>query len=103
MLDLLGISHDEGLFMIGTNSGQSAKSLDELMNLRRFTLIYRDGSRTVQRMLGQLLNDEQPIKDIWQLIQFINERAPNYVDQITTALRVSKVYHQKKQSSSCNY
>ncbi|CAM5185866.1 Flagellar hook-length control protein FliK OS=Ureibacillus acetophenoni OX=614649 GN=SAMN05877842_101474 PE=3 SV=1 [Ureibacillus acetophenoni] len=87
VLDLLGISHDEGLFMIGTNSGQSAKSLDELMNLEDLLSLIGMDQEQLQSMLGQLLNDEQPIKDIWQLIQFINEQAPNYVDQITTALQ----------------
>ncbi|MFY3793403.1 flagellar hook-length control protein FliK [Ureibacillus sp. MALMAid1270] len=87
VLDLLGISHDEGLFMIEFSSDQSAKSLDELMNLEDLLSLIEMDQEQLQRMLGQLLNDEQPIKDIWQLIQFINEQAPNFVDQITTALQ----------------
>jgi len=87
VLDLLGISHDEGLFMIEFSSDQSAKSLDELMNLEDLLSLIGMDQEQLQSMLGQLLNDEQPIKDIWQLIQFINEQAPNFVDQITTALQ----------------
>lgn len=87
VLDLLGITHDEGLFMIASSSGQSAKSIDELMNLEDLLSLVGMNQDQLQNVLEQLLGNEQSINDIWQLIQFVNEQAPNFVGQITTAFQ----------------
>lgn len=76
LLEALGIAHDEGFYMIDGLDG--LQSIDEFMNLQ-----------DILTLLGMEQNQHSNgnIADVWQLIQFVNEEAPNLINQITTALQ----------------
>lgn len=90
VLNLLGIPHDDGLLMIQDLNDQSVKSVDELMNIEDLLSLLGMDQNQLQTVLQQFLSNDQTevnVKDIWQLIQSVNEQGPNLVSQITTALQ----------------
>lgn len=87
ILDLLGISHDEGLLMVGNNNGQ-AVAIDELMNLEDLLSVLNIDQGQLLETLQQLLGDESiEVSNIWELIQIVTEQSSTFISQITTALQ----------------
>lgn len=90
VLDILGIPHDEGILTIQTSDEQSFKSIDELMNLEDLLALLNIDQSQQQNVLEQVLSTEQldlNINDVWQLIQLVNEQAPDLITQLTTSLQ----------------
>lgn len=88
VLDLLGISHDEGFLTIQVDGEGQMKSIDESMNLEDLLSLLNMDSEELSKMMKNLLGDENTeLNDIWQFIQMINEQAPNIISQLTTALQ----------------
>lgn len=87
ILDLLGISHDEGLLMVGTDNGQ-AVAIDELMNLEDLLSVLNIDQEQLLETVQQLLGDDSiEVNNIWDFIQIVNEQASTLIPQITTALQ----------------
>lgn len=87
VLDILGISHDEGILTIQTSIEQDLKSIDELMNLEDLLSLINMDQTQLQNVLGQVFNTEQTINDVWQLIELVNEKGSDLIAQLTTSLQ----------------
>ncbi|MFJ8234358.1 flagellar hook-length control protein FliK [Ureibacillus sp. NPDC094379] len=89
LLDLLGISHDEGLLMIQVGEEGQAVAIDEMMNLDDLLAVFNMDPKQLMETLQQMIGSEQQpvVTDIWSLIGLVNEEAPNIISQLTTALQ----------------
>lgn len=90
VLDLLGIQHDEGLLMIQFGEQGQAIGLDELININLEDLLalLNIDSQQFLKAIQQLLGDGAgEINNIWDLINSLNEQAPELINQITAALQ----------------
>lgn len=87
VLNLLGISHDEGILTIQTSNEQAFKSIDEMMNLEDLLSLMNMDQNQLQNVLEQLFNTKQSINDVWQLIQLVDEQGSNLITQMTTSLQ----------------
>jgi len=90
VLELLGISHDEGLLMIQGANEDSVKSIDELMNLEDLLALLNMDQTQLQDILPEVLGTEQQnlnVNNVWELIQEINEQGSNLVTQIASSLQ----------------
>lgn len=87
VFDLLGISHDEGLLMVGAEDGQ-AVAIDELMNLEDLLSVLNIDQNQLLETVQQLVGDQNiEINNVWDLIQVVTEQASTLLPQLTTALQ----------------
>lgn len=87
VLDLLGISHDEGLLTVQTSEGQDIP-VDELLNVDNLFAILNIEPEQLNNIVQQILGDENVvINDVWELVNLVNEQAPNFMSQISNALK----------------
>lgn len=88
VLDLLGISHDEGFLTIQVDGEGQMKSIDESMNLEDLLSLLNMDSEELSKMMENLLDTENiELNNIWQFVQMVNEQAPNIISQLATALQ----------------
>ncbi|MBM7608361.1 flagellar hook-length control protein FliK [Lysinibacillus composti] len=89
VLDLLGISHDDGLLMIQAGEEGQAVAIDEMMNLDDLLAVFNMNPQQLMGTLKQIIGSEQQpeVTDIWSLIGLVNEQAPNVISQLTAALQ----------------
>lgn len=89
LLDLLGVSHDEGLLMIQAGEEGQAVAIDEMMNLDDLLAVFNMNPQQLMETLQQIIGSEQQpsVTDIWSVIGLVNEQAPNVISQLTAALQ----------------
>lgn len=89
LLDLLGISHDDGLLMIQAGDEGQAVAIDEMMNLDDLLAVFNMNPQQLMGTLQQIIGSEQQpvVTDIWSLIGLVNEQAPKVISQLTAALQ----------------
>ena len=89
LLDLLGISHDDGLLMIQAGEEGQAVAVDEMMNMDDLLAVFNMNPQQLMGTLQQFIGSEQQpvVTDIWSLIGLVNEQAPKVISQLTAALQ----------------
>lgn len=86
VLDLLGISHDEGLLMITVGEEGKIVPIDELINSEELLALLNLDLQQLNEMVQNLLGEDVVIENIWDLIQLANEE-PKFMAQIASILQ----------------
>lgn len=88
ILDLLGISHDEGLLMVQTGEDGKAVAIDELMNLEDLLSVLNiDENELVEVMQQVTGNDMSDTNNLWKLIDTVVEEGPVLIQQLIAAIQ----------------
>ncbi|NLY79967.1 MAG: flagellar hook-length control protein FliK [Lysinibacillus sp.] len=85
VLDLLNISHDEGLLMITIGDEGKVIPFDELLNSDELLSLLNLDLEQLNTIVQELLGEEVVIENIWDFIQLANEE-PKFMAQITSIL-----------------
>ena len=87
VLDLLDLSHDQGLLMIQTSEDTEAIAVDELMDLNSLLSVLGLDEEQLLNTIQQLSGSES-VKDsnLWELIEGVLENSGLFLQQVTTAL-----------------
>lgn len=87
VLDLLGISHDDGLLMLQFGEDGKAVALDEMLHLENILNALGIDEEQLQKIVQQLLGEEKEASDVWELLTLVDAQAPVLQADISTALQ----------------
>lgn len=87
VLDLLGISHDDGLLMLQFVEDGKAVALDEMLHLENILNALGIDEEQLQKIVQQLLGEEKEASDVWELLTLVDAQAPVLQANISTALQ----------------
>lgn len=87
VLDLLGISHDDGLLMLQLGEDGKAVALDEMLHLENILNAIGIDEEQLQKIVQQLLGEEKEASDVWELLTLVDAQAPVLQANISTALQ----------------
>lgn len=88
VMDLLGISHDEGLLMVQVGEDGKAVGIDELMNLADLLAVLNIDKNELVDMMQQVKgNDMTDTNNLWELIDTVVEEGPVLIQQLIAALQ----------------
>jgi len=87
VLDLLGISHDDGLLMLQLGEDGKAVALDEMLHLENILNALGIDEEQLQKIVHQLLGEEKEASDVWELLTLVDAQAPVLQANISTALQ----------------
>lgn len=87
VLDLLGISHDDGLLMLQLGEDGKAVAMDEMLNLDNILNALGIDEEQLQKIVQQLLGEEKEASDVWELLSLVDAQAPILQAQIGAALQ----------------
>lgn len=87
VLDLLGISHDDGLLMLQFGEDGKAVALDEMLHLENILNALGIDEEQLQKIVQQLLGEEKEASDVWELLTLVDTQAPVLQANISTALQ----------------
>ncbi len=87
VLDLLGISHDDGLLMLQLGEDGKAVALDEMLHLENILNALGIDEEQLQKIVQQLLGEEKEASDVWELLTLVDAQAPVLQANISTALQ----------------
>jgi len=87
VLDLLGISHDDGLLMLQFGEDGKAVALDEMLHLENILNALGIDEEQLQKIVQQLLGEEKEASDVWELLTLVDAQAPVLQANISTALQ----------------
>lgn len=86
--ELLGIQHDEGLFLIQAGEEGQALSVDEMMTLENLLAVLNIKPNELLETLQQLTGVEMTeASDVWQLMENVLQQASEMMQQLSKALR----------------
>ncbi len=87
LLDLLEIPHDEGLLMLQIGEDGKAVAMDEMLNLDNLMAALNVDKEQLQKLVQQLLGEEQQASDVWELLTLVESQAPVLQTQLVAALQ----------------
>ncbi len=87
VLDLLGISHDDGLLMLQLGEDGKAVAMDEMLHLENILNALGIDEEQLQKIVQQLLGEEKEASDVWELLSLVDAQAPVLQAQIGAALQ----------------
>ncbi|MCS1391495.1 flagellar hook-length control protein FliK [Lysinibacillus boronitolerans] len=87
VLNLLGISHDDGLLMLQLGEDGKAVALDEMLHLENILNALGIDEEQLQKIVQQLLGEEKEASDVWELLTLVDAQAPVLQANISTALQ----------------
>ncbi|MFP7199420.1 flagellar hook-length control protein FliK [Lysinibacillus halotolerans] len=88
VMDLLGISHDEGLLMVQVGEDGKAVAMDELMNLDDLLAVLNIDVNELLEMMQQVKgNDMTDTNNLWELIDTVVEEGPVLIQQLIAAFQ----------------
>ena len=87
LLDLLHISHDDGLLMFQVGEDGQAIAIDEMLNLEDLMAVLNIDAEQLLQVIQQLLGEDQQASDVWELLALVDEQAPLLQAQIVSALQ----------------
>ncbi|MCM0626294.1 flagellar hook-length control protein FliK [Lysinibacillus sp. OL1_EC] len=87
VLDLLGISHDDGLLMLQLGEDGKAVAMDEMLNLDNILNALGINEEQLQKIVQQLLGEEKEASDVWELLTLVDAQSPVLQANISTALQ----------------
>lgn len=87
LLDLLEIPHDEGLLMLQIGEDGKAVAMDEMLNLDNLMASLNVDKEQLQKLVQQLLGEEQQASDVWELLTLVDAQAPVLQTQLVAALQ----------------
>lgn len=87
VLDLLWISHDDGLLMLQFGEDGKAVALDEMLHLENILNALGIDEEQLQKIVQQLLGEEKEASDVWELLTLVDAQAPVLQANISTALQ----------------
>lgn len=87
LLDLLEIPHDEGLLMLQIGEDGKAVAMDEMLNLDNLMAALNVDKEQIQKLVQQLLGEEQQASDVWELLTLVDAQAPVLQTQLVAALQ----------------
>ncbi|TKI71766.1 flagellar hook-length control protein FliK [Lysinibacillus mangiferihumi] len=87
LLDLLEIPHDEGLLMLQIGEEGKAVAMDEMLNLDNLMAALNVDKEQIQKLVQQLLGEEQQASDVWELLTLVDAQAPVLQTQLVAALQ----------------
>lgn len=87
LLDLLHISHDDGLLMFQVGEDGQAIAIDEMLNLEDLMAALNIDAEQLLQVIQQLLGEDQQASDVWELLALVDEQAPLLQAQIVSALQ----------------
>lgn len=87
LLDLLEIPHDEGLLMLQIGEDGKAVAMDEMLNLDNLMAALNVDKEQLQKLVQQLLGEEQQASDVWELLTLVDAQAPVLQTQLVAALQ----------------
>lgn len=87
LLDLLEIPHDEGLLMLQIGEDGKAVAMDEMLNLDNLMAALNVDKEQIQKLVQQLLGEEQQASDVWELLTLVDAQAPVLQTQLVVALQ----------------
>ncbi|MFC5558062.1 flagellar hook-length control protein FliK [Ureibacillus thermophilus] len=91
VLELLGISYDEGLFIVSQGEEEKAVSIDEVLeNLDNLLSLLNINREQLNEILQLILGQEVSINNLSDFIQFINEQPQLSADIALTILGKDK-------------
>lgn len=87
LLDLLEIPHDEGLLMLQVGEDGKAVAMDEMLNLEHLMAALNVDQEQIQKLVQQLLDEDQQASDVWELLALVDAQAPLLQTQLVSALQ----------------
>jgi len=87
LLDLLEIPHDEGLLMLQVGEDGKAVAMDEMLNLDNLMAALNVDKEQIQKLVQQLLGEDQQASDVWELLALVDVQAPLLQTQLVSALQ----------------
>lgn len=87
VLDLLGISHDDGLLVLQLGEDGKAVAMDEMLHLENILNALGIDEEQLQKIIQQLLGEEKEASDVWELLSVVDAQAPVLQANISTALQ----------------
>ncbi|ACA39154.1 flagellar hook-length control protein FliK [Lysinibacillus sphaericus] len=87
VLDLLGVSHDDGLLILQLEEEGKAVSMDEMLELNNILNALGIDDEQLQKIVQQLLGEEKEASDVWELLSLVDAQAPILQSLIGTALQ----------------
>jgi flagellar hook-length control protein FliK len=87
LLDLLEIPHDEGLLMLQIGEDGKAVAMDEMLNLDNLMAALNVDKEQIQKLVQQLLDEDQQASDVWELLALVDAQAPLLQTQLVSALQ----------------
>jgi len=87
VLDVLGIPHDDGLLMLQIGEEGKVVALDEMLNLDHLMDALGIDTEQLQKLVQQLLGEDQEARDIWELLALVDAQAPMLQTQIVAAIQ----------------
>lgn len=87
VLDVLGISHDDGLLMLQIGEEGKVVAIDEMLNLDNLMDALGIDAEQLQKLVQQLLGEDKEAKDVWELLSLVDAQAPMLQTQIVAALQ----------------
>ncbi|MEK5333924.1 flagellar hook-length control protein FliK [Lysinibacillus sp. FSL W8-0992] len=87
LLDLLEIPHDEGLLMLQVGEDGKAVAMDEMLNLENLMAALNVDKEQIEKLVQQLLDEDQQASDVWELLALVDAQAPLLQTQIVSALQ----------------
>lgn len=87
VLDLLGISHDDGLLVLQLGEDGKAVAMDEMLHLENILNALGIDEEQLQKIIQQLLGEEKEASDVWELLSLVDAQAPVLQANISTALQ----------------
>ncbi|MGE7909030.1 flagellar hook-length control protein FliK [Lysinibacillus xylanilyticus] len=87
VLDVLGITHDDGLLMLQVGEEGKAVAVDEMLNLDNLMDALGIDTEQLQELMQKLLGEDKEAKDVWELLALVDAQAPMLQTQIVAALQ----------------
>ena len=87
LLDLLDIPHDEGLLMLQVGEDGKAVAIDEMLSLDNLMAALNIDKEQLQKLVQQLLEEDQQASDVWELLALVDAQAPLLQTQLLSALQ----------------
>ncbi|MFJ8519341.1 flagellar hook-length control protein FliK [Lysinibacillus xylanilyticus] len=87
VLDVLGITHDDGLLMLQVGEEGKAVAVDEMLNLDNLMDALGIDTEQLQEIMQKLLGEDKEAKDVWELLALVDAQAPMLQTQIVAALQ----------------
>ncbi|QDQ01734.1 flagellar hook-length control protein FliK [Lysinibacillus fusiformis] len=87
LLNLLDIPHDDGLLMLQVGEDGKAVAIDEMLNLDDLMAALNIDAEQLQKLVQQLLGEEQQASDLWELLSLVDAQAPLLQTQIVSVLQ----------------
>lgn len=87
LFDLLGIQHDDGLFMIQVDMEGKAVSIDEMLNIEDLLSALNIEQQQLTQTINELLGEDKQASDLWEFLSLVQDNAPLLLSQVAVSLQ----------------